>query len=115
MSNPVGWFDIFVTDMDRAKTFYESVLNIQLDDMGDPSDESIVMKTFPSDMSQYGATGALVKMEGVPVGQNSVVVYFSCEDCSVEASRVESASGKVVRPKYSIGEYGFVALVVAIL
>ncbi|MGH1539145.1 MAG: VOC family protein [Arenicella sp.] len=112
MSNPVGWFDIYVADMNRAKTFYESVLNVQLGDLGDPSDSTIIMKSFPSDMEKYGATGALVKMEGAQVGQNSVIVYFSCDDCSVEESRVESAGGNVARPKFSIGEFGFISLAV---
>ncbi len=112
MSNPVGWFDIYVADMNSAKTFYESVLNVQLGDLGDPSDSTIIMKSFPSDMEKYGATGALVKMEGAQVGQNSVIVYFSCDDCSVEESRVESAGGNVARPKFSIGEFGFISLAV---
>jgi predicted enzyme related to lactoylglutathione lyase len=38
------------------------------------------------------------------------LVYFSCEDCAIEGSRVESAGGKVVREKMSIGQYGFVVL-----
>lgn len=112
MSNPVGWFDIYVVDMARAKKFYESVLNIQLGDISDPSDPTIVMKAFPSDREQYGATGALVKMEGTPVGQNSVIAYFSCDDCSVEESRVELSGGKVKKPKFSIGEYGFTSLAI---
>lgn len=112
MSNPVGWFDIYVADMDRAKNFYQSVLNTQLSDLGDPSDPNIVMKAFPSNMEAYGATGALVKMEGAPVGQNSVIVYFSCEDCAVEESRVASSGGKVEKPKFSVGEYGFISLAV---
>ena len=111
MSNPVGWFEIYVADMDRAKTFYEAVLDVQLNDLGDPNDTNIVMKVFPEDMEKYGATGALVKMEGVPVGQNSVLVYFSCADCAVEESRVESSGGKVEKAKFSIGEYGFISMV----
>jgi predicted enzyme related to lactoylglutathione lyase len=112
MSNPVGWFEIYVSDMGRAKKFYESVLNIQLGELGDPNDSTIEMKSFPSDMEKYGATGALVKMEGFPVGGNSVLVYFSCDDCSVEESRIESAGGKVEKSKFSIGEYGFISLAV---
>ena len=112
MSNPVGWFEIYVADMDRAQKFYEAVLDVQLGDLSDPSDTTIVMKSFPSDMEQYGATGALVKMDGAPIGQNSVLVYFSCDDCSVEESRVVKAGGKVERPKFSIGEYGFISLAI---
>jgi len=112
MNNPVGWFEIYVADMERAQKFYESVLDIQLGDLGDPSDPNIVMKSFPSDMEKYGATGALAKREGSPVGQNSVLVYFSCDDCSLEESRIESSGGKVEKSKFSIGECGFISLAV---
>ena len=112
MSNPVAWFEIYVNDMERAKKFYESVFNVQLDDLGDPSDSSIIMKSFPCDMEKYGATGALVKMDGATVGQNSVLVYFSCEDCAVEESRIELSGGKIEKPKFSIGEHGFISLVI---
>jgi predicted enzyme related to lactoylglutathione lyase len=26
--NPVGWFEIYVQDMDRARSFYESVFGV---------------------------------------------------------------------------------------
>lgn len=110
MNNPVNWFDIYVVDIKRAQQFYESVLKIQLEDFGDPSDPNILMKSFPTDREKYGITGALVQMQGIPAGQNSVIVYFSCDDCSLEESRVESSGGKIERPKYSIGEYGFISI-----
>ena len=50
-------------------------------------------------------------MEGVSSGGNSTMVYFSCEDCAVEAGRVEAAGGRVEKEKFSIGEYGFIAIV----
>jgi hypothetical protein len=34
--NPVGWFEIYVQDMDRAKSFYESVFQIQLGALPSP-------------------------------------------------------------------------------
>jgi uncharacterized protein len=51
-------------------------------------------------------------MEGCPSGGMGTLVYFSCEDCANEASRVEAAGGKVFKPKVSIGHYGFIALVI---
>ena len=35
------------------------------------------------------------------------VVYFACDDCSVEEGRAEAAGGKVLQPKMSLGEHGF--------
>ena len=49
-------------------------------------------------------------MPGCPSGGNSTLVYFSCEDCAVEESRVASSGGRVLRPKMSIGKYGFITL-----
>lgn len=62
------------------------------------------------EMEAEGAAGALVKMKGFPSGGNSTVVYFACEDCATEASRVESAGGKVQKEKVSLGQYGFMVL-----
>lgn len=109
-NNPVGWFEIYVDEMPRAQKFYETVIGVTLEKLGDPNESTITMRAFPSDMAKYGATGALVKMEGFPAGGNSTLIYFSCEDCAIEESRVEAAGGKVQRPKMSIGEYGFISL-----
>jgi hypothetical protein len=57
------------------------------------------------------AAGALVKMPGFPSGGNSTLVYFMCDDCSVEESRVVKAGGRAEKSKFSIGQYGFVSLV----
>jgi predicted enzyme related to lactoylglutathione lyase len=111
-NNPVGWFEIYVNEMSRAKKFYESVLNVELELLGDPNDSNILMNSFPSNMEKYGASGALVKMEGFSAGRNSTIVYFSCEDCGIEEARVEAAGGKVQTPKMSIGEYGFISLAI---
>lgn len=62
-------------------------------------------------MDKVGASGALVRMEGVSSGRNSTLVYFSCADCAVEATRVAASGGRVQRDKMSIGEYGFIALI----
>lgn len=108
-TNAIGWFDIYVNDMERAVAFYETVLKQKLENMGDPTGETQMM-SFPADMSTYGAAGALVKSEYSKPGVGGSLLYFSVEDCSVEESRVETAGGKVVRPKFSIGEFGWVTL-----
>ncbi|MGD8121155.1 VOC family protein [Vibrio sp. TRT 2004] len=109
--NPVGWFEIYVNDMPRAKAFYEAVLETSLEHLEDVANMGVEMWLFPSDMEQYGASGALAKMEGVVAGGNSTMVYFSCQDCAVEESRVEQAGGKVMNSKFSIGPHGYIAIV----
>ncbi|KLN66827.1 VOC family protein [Vibrio sp. VPAP30] len=109
--NPVGWFEIYVDDMQRAKAFYEAVFETSLEQLKNETKMEVDMWLFPSSMEQYGAAGALAKMEGVSPGGNSTLVYFSCQDCSVEQGRVESAGGKVVHPKFAIGPHGFISMV----
>lgn len=110
--NPVGWFEIYVDDMDRAQKFYEAVLGVQLESLPDPvdADSNMVMRMFPAQMEAYGAAGALVKMDGVSAGGNSTMVYFSCADCAVEEARVAAAGGKIEQSKMSIGEHGFISV-----
>ena len=112
-NNPVGWFEIYVQDMQRATGFYEAVLKVKLEPLGPPEGTGeLQMMAFPMQSDVPGATGALVTMKGVPSGGNSTLVYFSCDDCGVEAGRVAAAGGKVEREKMPIGEYGFISLAV---
>ncbi len=106
--NPVGWFEIYVQDMPRARAFYEAVLQLSLQPLPSPLVE---MVAFPMTPEAPGAGGALVRMEGVASG-GSTLVYFVCEDCAVVASRVPAAGGRVERPKLAIGDHGFIALAV---
>ncbi len=108
-NNPVGWFEIYVQDMARARAFYETVLGTKLESLPSPEVE---MWAFPMQRSASGAAGALAKMAGFPSGGNSTLVYFVCDDCAVEEGRVEGAGGKVEKAKMSIGEHGFISLVV---
>lgn len=108
--NAIGWFDIFVSDMERAEAFYRAVLQRELETISDPTDTSVIMKAFVTEMANYGAGGALVKREGATPSPGGTLVYFGVEDCAIEEARVEAAGGKVVNPKMSIGKYGFVSL-----
>ena len=102
--NPVGWFEIYVDDMNRAKVFYECVLDLKLEKLEMPD---IEMMAFPMIPDRMGCSGALVRMPGLEAGGNSTLVYFSCEDCEIEEKRVEKAGGKIQQAKTSLGEYGF--------
>jgi predicted enzyme related to lactoylglutathione lyase len=113
--NPVGWFEIYVQDIDKGRRFYETVLATTLTDLPTPGEEGegLKMAAFAmgdETMTQTGSSGALCQMEGMPSGGNSTIVYFISEDCAVEESRVAGAGGSVFKSKFSIGPYGFIAL-----
>ncbi len=105
--NPVGWFEIACSDLDRAKDFYTKVFNSSFEfvDMPDAA-----MYMFASDHTAPGCSGALVKSKDNTPGTDGTIIYFNCEDASQEASRVVSAGGKLLMPKTSIGEFGFIAM-----
>jgi uncharacterized protein len=107
-SNPVGWFEIPVTDMDRAKAFYEKTFEIQIQvvDLG-----GTVMGWFPNVGDVRGATGSLVKQESYVPGHTGTLVYFSSTDVQNELGRIETAGGKILRDKTQISpEHGYMAV-----
>jgi len=106
--NPVGCFEIYVQDMERAKAFYEAVFQGKLEQISTPDME---MWAFPMSEQGYGAAGALAKMEGSASGGSGTLVYFKCEDCAVETARAAEHGGRIFKEKMSIGKYGFIALV----
>jgi len=106
-SNSVGWFDINVSNLDRAKKFYETVFNIQLFDL---PIEWGKQSLFPFNQESPNISGALVeKIDMIPNSSNTVV-YFESEDCVSEEKRIEKAGGKIVKPKMHIGEFGYVSI-----
>lgn len=107
--NAIGWFDIYVDDMNRAVAFYEAVFQQELETIVDPTSDT-QMKGFPSNMKVYGASGALVKSAHARPGAGGTMVYFTVEDCAVVEARVTAAEGQIIRPKFSIGEFGYVTV-----
>jgi len=107
--NPVGWFEIYVQDMDRAKAFYEKTFQVMLDRIENPDLE---MWAFPMRPDNPGCAGSVVKMPGKDSGVGGTIIYFSCLDCSVEAARAFQNGGQIQRDKFPIGQYGFISLVV---
>lgn len=114
--NVICWFEIYVSDMDRAKKFYSTVLGTNFIDAHAQGESPQDMKmAFFSSMENQGVSGALIEMQGTKEGDGTCVntmVYFPCNDCSIEESRVASAGGHVNRSKFSIGEYGFCSICV---
>ncbi len=106
--NPIVWCEIYVQDMDRAKSFYETVFQVTLEKLEGPG---VDMWAFPMSMDKAGASGALVKMDGVKSGGSGTIPYFHCDEVAVESERVVAAGGQIQQRKMSIDPYGFMALV----
>jgi imidazolonepropionase-like amidohydrolase/predicted enzyme related to lactoylglutathione lyase len=104
--NPVGWFEIPVTDMSRAKAFYEQVLNVKLQPL---ALGPLEMAMFPMRPGTPGAAGALMKGEAFQPSAKGVQIYFTTPDVDGTLERVQKLAGKVVLAKTRIGPLGFIA------
>lgn len=107
MNNPVNWFEIATVDLNRAKNFYKNVFNAEFEHISMPGTEMEMFK-MGGEAQNYGG-GALVKTEDNTPSTEGTIIYFSCKDVSEEASRVEGAGGKLLFPKMSIGDFGFIS------
>ena len=108
MTHAVNWFEIPVTDMNRAKAFYTQTMQIEL---RDETMDGMDMAIFPH--SEDGVGGSLTTGPHYQPGPNGTVVYLNVgADIDAPLSRVESAGGKVVLPKLHISpEIGHIAII----
>jgi predicted enzyme related to lactoylglutathione lyase len=106
LQNPVNWYEIPVNNLDRAQTFYEYVFNIEMKrmDFG-----NLQMVWFPMQENAPGATGALIKAESYIPSYEGTMVYFSVENINSVLKKIIEKGCKILNPKMSIGEFGYVA------
>ncbi|SEM27443.1 hypothetical protein SAMN04487910_4618 [Aquimarina amphilecti] len=104
----VTWFEIPVLNMDRAKSFYEKVFEIEI---GIHNVGGLQMGWFPNKNVAGEVTGSLIEAgDNYKPSQNGVMIYFSCTDVANEMSRVEDAGGKILANKTQISkEHGYMA------
>jgi len=107
MANIAVWFEIPVSDLNRAKKFYSDILNVEFEDK---EKGPMTMAMFPFNAETPGASGALVKGPNQkPCMDGSTVYLDGGEDLTTALSKVEGAGGKILSEKMSIGEFGFIA------
>ena len=107
-TNSINWFEIPITDMNRAKKFYETVFGItmELQDM-----MKMQMAMFPSEMGSGKTSGSLCKSEYHKSSAEGVVIYLNANpDLQTALDKIENAGGKIIMPKTQITpEIGFMA------
>jgi predicted enzyme related to lactoylglutathione lyase len=103
MTNLFNWVEIPTSDIERAKTFYRTILGakqeLRQENFGD-----MLYAFLP--MEHEGVGGALVQHQNYVPGQGQgVCVYLVVQgDLNVTLAKVESAGGTVVVPKMSLGD-----------
>lgn len=108
MTNAANWFEIPVKDFDRAKKFYTTVLETSIKDA---HMEDMKYGILPHDMENNGVGGAIVEAKGgqEPSANGTTVYLNGGNDLNIALSRVEEAGGRILMPKTSVGEEGFIA------
>lgn len=108
MKNSISWFEIPVGDFNRAKTFYEEILQIEMHIMV-MEETGIQWAFFPFEMDG-GIGGSIVHGPGYEPSKVGTLVYLNGgDDLSVPLSRIVKAGGEIVLPKTSLGPNGFMA------
>lgn len=111
MKHAISWFEIPATNIDRAQKFYESIFEIQLQNMDFGTTK---MRAFPLDDPMDGVGGTIIDSGGFhkPSLTDGPLIYLNGNpDVDVILHRVEKAGGKVMVPKTEISpEYGFMAI-----
>jgi predicted enzyme related to lactoylglutathione lyase len=108
-TNSLNWFEIPASDIDRSKKFYETIFDIQMESfvMGETQ-----MSFFPYDPGSGKATGAIAQSAQHKSSMEGSIIYLNANpNMDNVMARVESAGGKVLVPKMSIGENGNIAFI----
>ncbi|OGK10283.1 MAG: glyoxalase [Candidatus Riflebacteria bacterium GWC2_50_8] len=106
MKNPVCYFEIPVTDLERAIAFYTAIFDYRLERVEIDGNE---MAMFPMSDGANGITGALAKGESYVPGKQGARIYFSVDNIENTLHKVGLAGGKVLYPRTSVGSLGWVA------
>lgn len=106
MKSAINWFEIPVRNFERALRFYEAILSAKMQVMEMPGMRSAF---FPADL-QNGIGGSITEANGYEPSKTGSLIYLNGgNDLAVVLSRVEKAGGKILLPKTSIGQNGFMA------
>jgi predicted enzyme related to lactoylglutathione lyase len=113
-NNVITWFEIPATDIDRAKSFYELILDIEMVKRTDGNDQAVFFPFNPDVVQATSGrvTGVVSKSERNTPSANGTVVYINASpSIDVVLNRVEKAGGKIIGQKMRIPA-GFIALII---
>jgi predicted enzyme related to lactoylglutathione lyase len=107
--NVVGWFEIPATDLKRAKKFYETIFETELQNM--ELGNGLKMAMFP--VKEGGIGGALCEHKDFyKPSHDGLLVYLNADpDLQQVLDRIKEQGGKELVTKTQISEdYGYMAV-----
>ena len=104
--NRAVWFDIPVSDLDRAASFYAAVLDVKVNREQFGDFDFCVLD------HENGNGGCLVPKADEISSTSGILLYLNTDGRIKDAvSKVESQGGQIVQPVHSIGPHGFRSIV----
>jgi predicted enzyme related to lactoylglutathione lyase len=104
--HPIVYFEIPVTDMDRAVAFYENLIGLKLDRQ---IIDGYEMALFPFAEGAPGATGALAKGDVYRPSKDGAIIYFHVHDIKSTVEKAQKLGRPILYPVKDIGDAGYVA------
>lgn len=101
-TNPVSYFEIPVSDMDRAVAFYEAVFSVSLERTMLDGNE---MALFPFNENGEGISGALAKGNSYVPSASGPRIYFFVENIDETLDQATEMGGQIAYEKTSVGEF----------
>ncbi|MBL0064763.1 MAG: VOC family protein [Bacteroidetes bacterium] len=101
-TNALNWFEISVSDIKRARKFYETVFEIEM-----PVQEMMGMQMafFPAEDMNGKVSGGLVQGPMHKPSADGAKIYLNGNpDLSNALGKIEKAGGKVMMPKTKISD-----------
>lgn len=106
----LNWFEIFVSDLGKAKDFYGTILGSELTQMqSETNDCNMAIFNFNQEL---GVGGCLTQAgEQCKPGAGGTMVYLNVEgELDNVLSRIPAAGGTVVRERMAIPPHGFIGI-----
>ena len=104
--NRAVWFDIPVSDLDRAARFYAAVLDVKVNREQFGDFDICVLD------HENGNGGCLVPKADEISSKSGILLYLNTDGRIKDAvSKVESQGGQIVQPVHAIGPHGFRSIV----
>ncbi len=101
--NIINWFEVSVSDIARAKKFYETVFAISMGEVTEMM--GMKMAFFPGENGNGKVSGGLVEGPMHKPSMDGAKLYFNGNpDLADALGRIEAAGGKITMPKTKIGD-----------
>lgn len=109
--NAVNWFEIPATDLERAFSFYSTVLNGNVR-KGTFGNGALILFNVPFNTGEAVGGSIVVRDDLKPTTEGGIIYLNAFGKLSDAVSKVEMAGGKVIVPVMDLGKFGFSAIII---